>query len=53
MEAVDQQREVRLLLGIFHTGQGPVQGFTKVEGAGPVQPLLHHTVSHLSQFHGF
>lgn len=52
-EAVDQQREVSLLVGVFHPGQGPIQRLAQVESARPVQPLLHNTVSHSTQFQRF
>lgn len=49
--AVHEQREVSLLEGVLHCGQSPIQGFTEVEGAGPVQSLLHDPVRHPTQFH--
>lgn len=52
VQAVDQQREISLLEGVRHCGQGPVQRFTEVQSAGPVQALLHHPVRHPTQLHG-
>ena len=51
VQAVDQQREVRLLVGILHRGQSPIQRFTQMQSAGPVQALLHHPVRHSTQLH--
>lgn len=50
-QAVDQQREVSLLVGALHRGQGPVQRLAEVQSAGPVQLFLHNPVSYSTQLH--
>lgn len=51
-QAVDEQCEVTLLVGVLHSGQGPVQRFAQVQSTSPVQGFLHHTVRYSAEHHG-